>query len=148
MFTFKKRIITGCEERGDYDKPYLTRYTFFETKNLQIALHIFHRSDANDLHDHPWNFVSLILWRGYIEETFEFNPFFHKDKYRITRRKQKRYYPGQILIRKAEHAHRVQLINGKKAITLVFMSRYIRQWGFFTKNGWSNFIDYFKINKC
>ena len=121
-----KKVIYGCETRGDAHLPYLTRYTLIETKNWQLCLHVFHRSDwTDDLHDHPWNFVSLLIWRGYIEET----PFEGKE----------RYYPGAILYRSADHIHRVELINKKKSITLVWMGKRRREWGFwrFTgKYGW------------
>lgn len=146
----KKKIIYGCESRGDGADPYLTRYTLISNKYFQVAIHVFHRSDFDDLHDHPWDFVSIILWRGYIEETFSHTSYFHRDNYRYTteRKVKKRYWPGMILFRKAEHAHRVELVNGKKAVTLVFMGKYVRNWGFYTSKGWRYFLHYFKENKC
>lgn len=129
----KKTIIYGCKERGDYDQPYLTRYTLLERKSFQICLHVFHRSDADDLHDHPWPFVSLILWRGYIEDTGN------------TR---SRKYPGMILFRKATHRHRIELVNNKKAVTLVIMGKRKREWFFFTKHGPVYWRKYFVQKGC
>lgn len=129
----KKKIIYGCEERGDFFSPYLTRYTIFECKYFQLCLHVFHRSDGEDMHDHPWRFVSLLLWRGYIEQTPE---------------GKKRKYPGMILFRNAEHRHRVVLLNGKKAVTLVVMGKRKREWGFFTKTGFINWRRYFVQKGC
>jgi hypothetical protein len=128
----KKTIIYGCEERGDYNEPYLTRYTLLERKSFQICLHVFHRSDADDQHDHPWNFVSLILWRGYVE---------------VTGDKRRRKYPGMLLFRKAMHQHR-ELINNRKAITLVIMGKRLREWSFFTKDGRIGWRRYFIQNGC
>ena len=128
-----KKIIYGCESRGDHDQPYLTRYTLIERKNWQLCLHVFHRSDADEHHDHPWNFISLILWRGYVEET----PVGKKRK-----------YPGMVLFRKAAHRHRVELVNGKKAVSLVLMGKRTRQWGFFTSKGWQSWTRYFIERKC
>jgi hypothetical protein len=128
-----KKIIYGCEARGDADSPYLTRYTLVNTRMFQLCLHIFHRSDADDMHDHPWNFASLILWRGYNEQTVM---------------GKKRKVPGMILFRSATHRHRVELVNGKKAISLVVMSRRKRDWGFFTGDGWINWMNYFKQKGC
>lgn len=128
-----KSVIKGCEARGDKDSPYLTRYTILKLFGLQLCLHVFHRSDADDLHDHPWPFASLLLWRGYIEQT-------PKGK--------KRYYPGMLLLRQADYLHRVELINNKKAITLVLMGRYERHWGFKTHFGWVYWKEYFKEKGC
>lgn len=156
----RKKIIYGCESRGDSHSPYLTRYTLLDTTSLQICLHVFHRSDAAELHDHPWPFASLILWRGYIEEVAQ--------KYYVNRDRtsdgflagwvswsrlnglvsRKRKWPGMVIFRKAQHAHRVELIDGKPAVTLVFMGRKIRDWGFFTSRGWESFKSYFERMGC
>lgn len=130
---FKKMIIYGCESRGDSHSPYLTRYTLVERKSWQLCLHIFHRSDFDVLHDHPWDFLSLVLWRGYIDET--------------PKRKQ-RTYPGMLLVRKAEHIHRVELIDQKPAATLVLMFKRRREWGFWEGKIWTLWTDYFKQKKC
>ncbi|PMD94861.1 hypothetical protein BWI97_15810 [Siphonobacter sp. BAB-5405] len=129
----KKTIITGCEGRGDSNSPYLTRYTLIERKNWQLCLHIFHRSDHVDLHDHPWDFVTWVLWRGYIDET---------------PKSRRRIWPGMILYRPAKHIHRVELIDEKPAVTLVWMGKRKRVWGFYEKGIWSAFFDYFKKKRC
>ncbi|WP_343302873.1 hypothetical protein AAHN97_15105 [Chitinophaga niabensis] len=134
-----KRVIFGCELRGDHMTPYLTRYTLIECKNWQLCLHVFHRSDWEDaLHDHPWNFVSLLLWRGYTEHTLT---------------GKRRYYPGSVLVRPASHIHRVEIPAGKKAISLVWMGKRKREWGFVVKDKWgyltwTSFLKYFIKNKC
>jgi hypothetical protein len=153
----RKRIIKGCESRGDADSPYLTRYTLLATRWFTLCLHIFHRSDAPDLHDHPWDFWSLILWRGYIEQTPS---------------GRRRVWPGMLLRRRAEHVHRVELLPrytqqltqieympGRRvlgqrqighlpAVTLVLMRPRRRTWGFFTAAGWQPFLDYFTKMGC
>lgn len=136
----KKLIITGCEGRGDADQPYLTRWTLFRTNMFALYLHKFHRSDADDLHDHPWSFLSVIIWRGYNEVTFDKNPTLIPNSRRIT----KRIYPGMIIYRPATHTHRVVLSNGKPAYTLVLRFKYKRYWGFWVKGKWQLFSDYFK----
>jgi hypothetical protein len=128
-----KFTIFGCEARGDANSAYLTRYNFPRIGPVRLAIHVFHRSDADDLHDHPWPFMSIILWRGYVEETPS---------------GRKRKWPGMILIRRAEHRHRVELIGGKKAITLVFFGKRWREWGFWTPLGWKQFEQYFREKGC
>jgi len=141
----KKLIIHGCEARGDYDQPYLTRWILLKREKFAIYFHKFHRSDADDLHDHPWSFISLILWRGYNEVTFA------KSKYgfmNLTERVTKRIYPGMIIFRKATHTHRVELLNNKPAFTLVIRFKYVRYWGFWINKQWQDFREYFKEQGC
>lgn len=127
-----KRIIYGCESRGDADSPYLTRYAFPRIGG-RMAVHVFHRSDFDVHHDHPFGFVSIILWRGYVEETPEGRA---------------RKYPGMILFRRATHRHRVELIDGKRAITFVVFGPRWREWGFFTSDGWVQWQEYFRDKGC
>ncbi|RYG37027.1 hypothetical protein EON81_07930 [bacterium] len=159
----KKKIIFGCDSRGDGESPYLTRWKIFGLgSGLSLNLHKFHRSDHDDMHDHPWPFVSLILWRGYIEETpclicmghgftqkFPY-PWYRKTCYdcRETGRARKRIWPGFIIVRRAEHIHRVELIDGKPAITLVLTGRYARQWGFWIGGRFEHWKSYFQKRGC
>ena len=151
MRLFEKKTIYGCEARGDAADAYLTRYCLIAGRFGQIALHVFHRSDADEMHDHPWAFASLILWGGYNEVTPA--PKYDDDicgglriQYRLI--ETERIRPGRILFRKAEHRHRVELIDGKKAVTLVFMGPYVREWGFFTPQGWKRWKEYFRDKGC
>jgi hypothetical protein len=97
----RKLIIHGCDARGDGSDPYLTRWVILKVKWIGLYFHKFHRSDAEDLHNHPWSFISIILWRGYNEQTFTADGSL----------KIERIKPGRILYRNAAHAHRVMLIN-------------------------------------
>lgn len=133
MQFMQKKTIFGCDARGDGDSAYLTRFTLIGTKLFQVAVHVFHRSDADDLHDHPWNFVSIILWRGYNEQT---------------RDGKKRVYPGMILFRPATWTHRVELVDHQKAVTLVFMGRRRREWGLWLDGQWTYWRDYFAKLGC
>lgn len=155
---FGKKVIYGCESRGDHDSPYLTRFVLIGTPWFKVCLHIFHRSDNDELHDHPWPFISFILWRGYVEEiasrlallrdTDWNHPGFVAWEKTQGLCLRKRAYPGMILFRRSRHAHRVELINGKSAVTLVLMGKRERDWGFFTREGWEHFESYFKERGC
>lgn len=130
----QKKIIMGCEARGDADKPYLTRWTFADTRFGRGYLHIFHRSDHDVMHDHPWDFWTLVLWRGYIEETPSGS---------------RRIWPGQFLFRPANHTHRVQLLNDRPAVTLVWSGLRKRSWFFHLHDGTLKpWRDYFKDLGC
>lgn len=123
----RKFVIYGCEGRGEKDSAYLTRYRILSTRFGGIYLHIFHRSDSDDMHDHPWPFVSIPLWRGYIEHTPN---------------GARRVWPGMVLRRPAEWQHRVQLVKGKPAVTLIFKGNRVRDWGFYPGGVWEQWQEY------
>ncbi|GMV82131.1 MAG: hypothetical protein AMXMBFR7_33150 [Planctomycetota bacterium] len=118
---------------------YLHRYTLLWTPIFRVYLHHILRSDSDrDLHDHPWNFVSIILRSGYLEHV----PGGAKMR-----------MPGDVVVHRAKDLHRVQLTKQPAPLgevwpdipawTLVFCGRKKRVWGFQTKHGWMSFSDYF-----
>ena len=153
----KKKIIMGCLSRGDADQPYLTRYTLLQFRGWALYLHIFHRSDHDTPHDHPWSFWTLILWRGYREEVPEARA---ASMVRTGQERgwsaylstgwtsRRRLWPGTLHYRPATHAHRVELLDGKPAVTLVLRTPYVREWGFFTPTGWQQWREYFEAMGC
>lgn len=137
---------------------YLVRYTLLRLPFLRIRLHHILLSDTECCHDHPWNFISIIL-RGRYKEIRRFIPEEmpneketlkllmkftamgvkyneHTDKFTS----EKWHGPGSVLVRKTTDIHRLELDfidlgNGhtvpKPCWTLVIMGRYQRpSWGF------------------
>lgn len=139
-----KKIIYGCEARGDANEPYLSRWTILKTSFLKIYFHKFHRSDADDCHDHPWCFLSVILWRGYNDCVYDGG----RDKNGKATYLRQRLYPGMIVFRKATHVHRVELIDNKPAYSLVFTGKYVRHWGFWIRGKFNLWTDYFFEKGC
>lgn len=153
MFKLRKKIIS--REDGT---PYLIRTYLFKSKSFQIVIHKVLQSDPDCLHDHPWNFISLILKGGYWEGTTPEQRLNNSELewFNISHGKGSIYYrwygPLSLLFRKAEWKHRLRLrikndlpyvngadINGviqKPCTTLVIMFKRKREWGFFTKAGW------------
>lgn len=97
---------------------YMWRLKILVLTWCRVYLHIFVASDDECLHDHPWNFYSLILWGGYWE---------------ITPTGKKWYGPGRLLYRPATWKH--QVVIKKRAITLCVTTGKLRSWGFWTKAG-------------
>lgn len=128
----RKFVIYGCESRGDSHVPYMTRYTLFACAWFSVKIHVFHRSDHDTMHDHPWWFWSLILWNGYVEET---------------PRGSCKFRPLRLLWRPAHTIHRVVLDRGT-AVTLVVTGPKFRGWYFYTKDGPVYWSDYFKSLGC
>lgn len=124
--------------RGDGDELYLTRWalwgrsTAVQPTGFRIYLHCFHQSDLAELHCHPFNFISFILWGGY---------------YEVTEKGRKWYQPGSLLRRRAEWRHQIQLKNNRKAWTLVITGPKIREWYFWCKQGKRHWKDSFQALK-
>ena len=117
-------------------KPYLIRYYLFLKERdkfpFNIFLHKFLSSDPDDLHDHPWNFISIPIYPGYFEHT----PGGYQWR-----------GPLHIKYAKAEHLHRVELGPKQYCWTVFIPLRKKREWGFKTKDGWVNNTNYLLSKK-
>lgn len=115
---------------GEDKNPYLLRWwlTPHNPEKFRVYLHKFMRDDDDRaLHDHPSNSISFILWGGYKEH--------------LRGGKIKRRYPGMVIFRRADTAHRIELFRDKKgnqipAWTLFIFGKKIREWGFLCPKGW------------
>lgn len=67
-------LITKIASNSYYHDNGFQKITFFSGKNFNLRIHI-HWNDKeqkkSNIHDHRWNFSSLILSGGYISEIFE-----------------------------------------------------------------------------
>lgn len=159
---FTKKEIHNCD--GDI---YLHRWYVFRTKLLTLFVHKFVRSDEDRaLHDHPWPFLVIPIWRGYIEHSMRWDD---GDGTRhgppIGYDMQTRVYP--ILgarLRPATYRHRVELFSRGvsehteaicqrkinpflPAWSIFFHFRKLRSWGFWMPEGWVNHAKFW-TDKC
>jgi hypothetical protein len=103
-------------EAGDY----MRRYHLELAPDRAIRFHHILASDpGHDLHDHPWDFVSVMLDGAYTE---------------ITPSGAVRYEAPCVITRKAEQLHRLVLED--PVWTYVVCGRVRRRWGFATRDGW------------
>ena len=134
LFENRKRVI--------YDRtnsvPYLIRYYLFLIDRVKfpfnLTLHKILVSDLDDLHDHPWNYSTLILKGGYWEHTVNGKHWCG---------------PGHFRICKAKDLHRLELSKDKdgKDIpcwSLFFMGKHQHDWGFVKNGEWINNKKYLK----
>lgn len=151
MRFWKKTVI----KRHDKE-PYLIRWTIFSCSLFSIKIHNILLSDYDCHHDHPWSFISLILWGGYVEHTEKksivptgrtllSNPPQPETK-EITVKKSRIYHPGNILYRKAEFAHKLEL--HQPCWTMVITFKKVRKWGFLTPKGWIEWFKYHPVSGC
>lgn len=104
------------------DGPYLLRWFLVPpNRYCQVYLHRFIGSDEPTIHDHPWDFLTIILGGRYFEEVPD-----APGRWRT---------PGNIGFRRATHRHRVVLARDgreseKPCTTLVVTGPWLRPWGF------------------
>lgn len=125
-----------AQHLGGYMRRWILRTPLFT-----IRLHRILTSDAGrDLHDHPFNFTSLILRGGYLEHRpgCACVEIAGSGMHGLTENTPCRIYrPRAMVRRRAEDLHRLELLyESEGALTLVFGGRYRRAWGFQTPDGW------------
>lgn len=114
------RIIRPDCPEGKVGSPLMTRYFLFRRESVALFLHHFHRSDLDELHDHPWTFVTFLLSHGYWE---------HTPQGRFWRRR------FSVLYRPAEYQHFIEIERPTWTIVLRFRKR--REWGFIKNGIWT-----------
>lgn len=163
---FSKKIIYR-----DDGKPYLNRYRILSTPWFKVRLHHILLSDYDCVHDHPWDFVSLILKGGYWEKQ-PYDQWLKNggDNGRINLVNAGKpnmpsivrhwYRPGSLLARPAEFQHAIELAmkfnaEGEKVLyipisawSLVIMFKRRREWGFWTRFGFIKHDHYSSDIKC
>lgn len=108
---------------------YLDRLNLIITPWFSIKLHRIYRPDnQRDLHDHPWNFLSIVLWGSYIENTPD-----GERKHRW------------FNFKRASDLHSIRHVSRSPVWTLVFCGRVQRVWGFQTAEGWVPWYNYEKL---
>lgn len=126
---FQYKVIVNCDRQ-----PYLQRWYLFRSTRIGLFVHRFIRSDEDRaLHDHPWNFLVIPIWRGYIEHN---------------QRGQRRVWPIiGMRYRTAEYQHRVELVNEKAAWSIFIRFPYRRTWGFWPREGFQAWNKWWQ-DKC
>ena len=127
----RKRIIMDRTS----EEPLLTRYYIFLKDRkwfpFNVFIHKFHKSDPDDVHDHPWPYATLILAGGY----YEYVPKFNSKGEMIAETKHWRK-PGHFRTCSANSYHRIELDPTVTAWTMFMPGPQKREWGFLVKNKW------------
>lgn len=129
LILFERYVV---EKDGDV---YLTRWRLLQCPWFGLYLHRFTRPDQDRyLHDHPWDFCSVVLRGGY-QERFK-RGIVHLCRTRRT---------GSVAFHKAEALHRIVELYRTPTWTLVLTGRRRRQWGFLTADGWQDWRTYLNL---
>ena len=126
------KFLTFKEISLDNDKTvYLRRFDIVRKEDHQNTYlhHILQSDKGRDLHDHPWDFSTFILWGSYIE---------HLPNGKSLKR-------GMFSFRRhnASWIHRLELINDRPVWTLFRVGpKSEKIWGFYTKTGFVPYTEY------
>jgi hypothetical protein len=114
---------------GDEDDPYMRRWWIIpRNEGCNVYLHEILRSDDDRaLHDHPWDNRSLLLIGSYVEHTPE-GKFVREE--------------GWTGVRQATDAHRLEVIEGERCVSLFMTGPKVREWGFHCPKGWVHWQDF------
>ena len=91
-----------------------TRYIVYQCRFFSLRLHQIQAPEWQKCHDHPWSFLTFLIWPGYQERV--------EDK--IYRR-----WPGMILWRPAKFTHAVYTPYGT-SWSLVLLMKKSNEWSF------------------
>lgn len=144
LFLFKKTVL---RIRDGVENPvYMIRYSLFTCPWFSIKIHRIFLSDDDCMHDHPWSFISFILWGGYVEHrpALKGDQGYYEGKHEVVK---KLYGAGSILWRKAPSIHKLEVF--QTATTLVVTFKRTRQWGFYMPHQWVQWFEYIRSGaKC
>lgn len=112
---------------------YMQRWQLVRLGRWNLRLHDIRTADLDrHLHDHPWNFLSLVLAGGYIElRPVATDPCFVGDTERVIARHR---LPGSVAFRRATDRHRIAHVR-PGTVTLILTWPKVHWWGFFTPTG-------------
>lgn len=124
----ESRVITWRQPLGDEACPYCFRWVL----NLGLFAIRLHKWIGNDdlraRHDHPYWFITLVLWGSYLD---------------VTEKGEELMRPGAIRFRRSTHQHSVKLVS-KPCYTLLVSGPFWRQWGFWVNGKFLRREQYFK----
>lgn len=123
---------------------YLNRWGFGHDRIGRVFLHRMDAPDPGvDLHDHPWWFVSLIVWGGYTEQRADTRdaPMFARlaEKFgsphcrrgvEVVRR------PGSLRSMRLDECHTITHLSRRTSWSLVVGGPRRRTWGFYLPSGY------------
>ena len=129
-------------------EPYLLRYyVFIKDRSyfpFNVFLHKFLKSDPDDVHDHPWPFITIILYGGY----WEYKPESTDNNGKILKLSCKWWGAGSIRYAPSTQLHRIELDpDVKNTWTLFIPGPKQRDWGFKTDKGWIHNESYLSDKK-
>ena len=121
------------EIRSRKGELHFQRYAIVECDAFAVYIHkIYKRDQDAHLHDHPWNFIGMVLGGEYYE--------LHSDKEGGEFTLRRPFVPK--LIKATEYYHKIASIAKGPVTTLVIRGRRIHDWGYRTSEGFIEASEY------
>lgn len=104
------------------------------TRWFNVYVHHIAKSDEDvDPHDHPWWYMSFVLWGGYSEMLYRNSENVIAYIY---------HGPRSIVVRKTTDFHKLTLVNGPAWTFVITGPRTHDLWGYSTRDGWVDHLTY------
>lgn len=115
MKSIIKKLFLVKEIKSKTGVLHFRRWRILSLPFLSVYIHQIYKPDEDPfLHDHPWNYFSLILKGSYIEQTpTSLNTM----------------TPGKFVFKKATNFHKIQKVLAP-TVTLFCTGRRLRDWGY------------------
>lgn len=131
------------------------RWRILETPWLNIYVHGIYKEDEEaHMHDHPWNYLSIVL-RGYFSEkilNYDVITAYGKvsrdgkpREWKSRRLEEKVVGPSSFIYRKAETFHKITKLHSNSVYTLFFTGKRKREWGYDFNGHWLDNVTYRKM---
>lgn len=95
------------------------RYRLFESKWFNLYLHKIYSSDVDHPHNHPWNFVSFVLWGAFYERYYS---SYLDEEHKIL------HQPFSFYFRTKRSFHKNRIIKPVTSLVLTFGKK--KDWGY------------------
>lgn len=112
-----------------FDRVYMRRYHVIKTRWFRLRVHHIRLPDeGRHLHDHPFDFATVVI----------------KGRYRelLADNRSHPHLPGRWWFRQAEMPHTVTHVSKGGVWTLVLTGPMRREWGFYVDGFWVHHLDY------
>lgn len=128
VYLFRK-LFLAKEIKSKAGVLHFQRWRIVYTPWFAVYIHRIFKSDSDlFMHDHPWDYFSMVLFGSYNEIT--------PDTMRPGQGKNVILLPGFCSRRKAEAFHKIGSLNTKSVTTLFVTGRRRRDWGFMVGDRW------------
>jgi len=139
------KLESWCQRRGKFlaitgkqgpDDVYLMRYFLLRTPLVSVYIHRFLRSDRDDPHDHPFDFLSYVVSGGYTEIRYRLIRYPEKGEFLMEYNGTRG--PGTFAWRPATAIHKVLVDKNRKMheikdapLTIIVRGPLRREWNFY-----------------
>ena len=135
MFKWFTNLFLVKEIRSKTGELHFQRWRLFSCPWYRIYLHKICLPDYDEhRHDHPWNFISLILKGGYLEK------FATVSNYNLVFNELRK--PGALVKRSRDDVHKVEKLLSDSNWSLVFAWGKYENWGYRVDDQWIDHKSY------